>query len=76
MIMNEREKLVEELNKVMPITSSEIIEFILADRKRNEVNPPSKLVEKFVTHIQSHLKQGEEVICKICNKTAKEICNE
>ena len=27
----------------------------------------------FIRHIQSHLKEGEEVICKICEKTAKEI---
>ena len=29
--------------------------------------------EKFVDHIQNHLNDGEEVICKICGKTAKEI---
>jgi hypothetical protein len=28
----------------------------------------------FINHIQSHLKEGEEVICKICGKTAKVIC--
>ncbi|KKM69049.1 hypothetical protein LCGC14_1454690 [marine sediment metagenome] len=28
----------------------------------------------FVEHIQSHLKDNEEVICTICNKTHKEIC--
>ena len=27
----------------------------------------------FINHIQGHLKDGEEVICKICGKTAKEI---
>ena len=30
----------------------------------------------FINHIQSHLKKGEEVICKICGKTAKEIIAE
>ena len=30
----------------------------------------------FIKHIQSHLKEGEEVICKICGKTAKEIITE
>ena len=29
--------------------------------------------DKFIKHIQSHLKDGEEVICKICGKTAKKI---
>ncbi len=28
----------------------------------------------FIRHIQSHLAPGQEVICKICGKTAKEIC--
>mgnify|MGYP001587478626 CR=1 FL=1 len=28
---------------------------------------------KFIAHIQSHLTEGQEVICKICGKTAKEI---
>jgi len=27
----------------------------------------------FIQHIQSHLTPGQEVICKICGKTAKEI---
>lgn len=31
---------------------------------------------KFFNHIQSHLQEGQEVICKICGKTAKEIINE
>ena len=30
----------------------------------------------FIAHIQSHLKPGQEVVCKICGKTAKEICHE
>jgi len=30
----------------------------------------------FVEHIQSHLKPGQEVICKICNKTVDEIYQE
>ena len=30
----------------------------------------------FIQHIQNHLKQGQEVICKICGKTAKEIIGE
>ena len=29
----------------------------------------------FIKHIQAHLKPDEEVICKICGKTAKEIIN-
>jgi hypothetical protein len=29
--------------------------------------------KKFIEHIQSHLPEGEQVICKICGKTAKEI---
>ena len=31
---------------------------------------------KFIKHIQSHLREGQEVVCKICGKTAKEILNE
>lgn len=30
----------------------------------------------FIAHIQSHLKPGQEVVCKICGRTAKEICGE
>ena len=33
-------------------------------------NNPDK---SFIAHIQSHLKKGEKVICKICGKTAEEI---
>lgn len=29
--------------------------------------------DKFIRHIQAHLKPGEEVICKICGKSAAEI---
>ena len=28
----------------------------------------------FIKHIQSHLTKGQEVICKICGETAKDIC--
>jgi len=28
----------------------------------------------FIEHIQQHLEPGQEVICKICGKTAREIC--
>lgn len=31
---------------------------------------------KFISHIQSHLKQGEEVICTICKKSADAICKD
>jgi len=30
----------------------------------------------FIKHIQKHLKPNEEVVCKICGKTAKEIIKE
>ena len=30
----------------------------------------------FISHIQTHLKEGEKVICKICGKSAEEIINE
>ena len=43
--------------------------------KQKEDN--SGLYDKaFIEHIQSHLKNGEEVICKICGKSAREICIE
>jgi len=29
--------------------------------------------ETFIQHIESHLKKGEEVVCKICGKTANSI---
>jgi len=32
-----------------------------------------KSAEIFVDHIKSHLKPGENVICKICGKTVEEI---
>ena len=32
--------------------------------------------DKFIRHIQGHLKPGQKVICKICGKTAEEIINE
>jgi hypothetical protein len=28
----------------------------------------------FISHIQAHLKPGQEVVCKICGKKALEIC--
>jgi len=31
---------------------------------------------KFITHIHEHLKPGQEVICKICGLTAREICGQ
>jgi len=44
------------------------------------LDPPDKWIcekenskDYFVEHIKAHLKDGEEVICKICGKTAKEI---
>jgi len=27
----------------------------------------------FISHIKSHLKEGQEVVCKICGQSAKEI---
>jgi hypothetical protein len=30
----------------------------------------------FVEHIQGHLDEGEQVICKICGKSIKEIYDE
>ena len=30
----------------------------------------------FINHIKDHLKEGEVVICKICNKSADEIIND
>ena len=32
--------------------------------------------DNFINHIQSHLQDGEKVVCKICNKTADEIIAE
>ncbi len=32
--------------------------------------------DRFIAHIQAHLKPGEKVICKICGKTVEEIENE
>lgn len=30
----------------------------------------------FIRHIQSHLKEGQEVVCKICGRKAKDIIKE
>jgi len=30
----------------------------------------------FIDHIRGHLHEGQDVICKICGKTATEICKE
>jgi len=30
----------------------------------------------FINHIRSHLSEGQEVVCKICGKTVKEIIDE
>lgn len=30
----------------------------------------------FIKHIENHLKEGEQVICKICNKTVDDIYEE
>lgn len=32
--------------------------------------------DRFISHVQAHLKEGEKVICKICGKTASEIIDE
>jgi hypothetical protein len=45
----------------------------LANLQARLSEPPD---HKFIRHIQAHLKPGEEVICKICGKTVKEIDNE
>jgi len=41
-----------------------------------EAAPPPPADDVFIAHIQSHLKPGQEVVCKICGRTAKEICGE
>lgn len=44
-----------------------------------KINLPKELIPNqdriFIKHIKAHLKEGEEVICKICGKTAEEIIN-
>lgn len=30
---------------------------------------------QFIDHIKAHLRIGQEVVCKICGKTAREICH-
>lgn len=53
-------------NKVAPLVlEKKMLEKKLADIKQRDA--------VFIQHIQSHLRGGEEVICKICGKTAKEI---
>lgn len=37
---------------------------------------PDASDRRFIDHIKGHLSEGQEVVCKICGKTAKEICNE
>ena len=46
----------------------------------NKVNIPKSYIDEskesaeiFVDHIKSHLKPGENVICKMCGKTVEEI---
>ena len=41
--------------------------------ENKELKSKLEAAEKFEKHIKAHLKDGEEVICKICGKTAKEI---
>lgn len=36
----------------------------------------SNMGKWFITHNESHLTENQEVICKICGKTAKEIAKE
>ena len=36
----------------------------------------SRREEAFVRHVAGHLHGGQEVICKICGRTAKDICAE
>ena len=43
------------------------------DEKIAKLKAKLEGAEKFEKHIKAHLKDGEEVICKICGKTAKEI---
>ena len=41
--------------------------------KSSRIKIKIEAAEKFVEHIKSHLKPGEKVICKICNKSVEEI---
>ncbi len=38
------------------------------------VKKQESLGDKFLAHLESHLKNGEVAICKICDKTVDEIC--
>lgn len=72
--MNEKRKIVVLIDK-----SARYVEKEIADEAYTwEEYPDAKLRAadmgvKFIEHIQAHLKPGQEVICKICGKSAKAI---
>ena len=45
----------------------------IADALTLKVKPVVTDDDVFIQHIQSHLKPDQEVVCKICGKTAREI---
>ena len=71
MIIFDRPSITEYTNLI----SEKNLQFALAEKwkkDRDRLLAESK-DDIFIKHIQKHLKEGQEVICKICGKTAKEI---
>jgi hypothetical protein len=74
-----RERVAEVIDNHLPWTREDCLDFadkIIKVLPQPASNKISGGEDKFISHIQAHLKPGEEVICKICGKTAKEIINE
>jgi hypothetical protein len=56
---------------IFGITSSKIVGVIVQFTLEHSGND-----EIFISHIQNHLQEGQNVVCKICGKTAVEIISE
>lgn len=68
MQMKKDYKEIDKIHKNRKIRIDILKEKIIREDERKKLND-----FKFYKHIKSHLKPEQEVICKICNKTYKEI---
>jgi len=61
-----------KIHKISPLEGiSDGKEFDI--KKYRQENPSARVSQEFVKHIEEHLNEDQEVICKICDKTIDEI---
>ena len=52
---------------------SKVLQDFIAEAEKRGARMTELKDSVFIKHIQNHLTEGQEVICKICNKSAEEI---